>query len=184
MILLICILFFLIYLNFLNTKHIESIARKKYHNEFVLYDIGHNTFPHIYNNVDLSINILPISLILYSFVFLKHNADEIMLSIIVMIILRIIAIRITILPKCNQSCDKVTLLGGCHDQIFSGHTAITVLLCLFIYEHNKTLFVPSVIIAISQMFLIISTRSHYSIDVFIGLLVALLIFTNKQYLVN
>mgnify|MGYP003327093466 CR=1 FL=1 len=163
MLLLICLLLFSIYLNFLNTKHIESIAKKKYHNEFVLHDIGHNILPHISNNVDLLINFLPFSLSLYSFVFLKHNANEIISSLIAMIILRIIANRITILPKCNQSCDKVTLLGGCHDQMFSGHTAITILFCLFMYEHNKNLLVPSVLIAISQIFLIISTKSHYSI---------------------
>lgn len=175
------ILIILIYVNYLNTKQIENVA-KEYKTKIILHDEGFNTLPRINNNVNILINIIPIILIIYSILKLNNKFVEITSTIIIMIVLRIIANRLTILPHSDENCKGVSIQGGCYDKIFSGHMALTTLLCLFYYEETKNIYIPC-ILAVIQMFLLISTRSHYTIDVYIGLLIALLIYTNKNKII-
>ena len=75
-------------------------------------------------------------------------------------------------------------IGVCHDKMFSGHTAFTTLAILTLALKNSNLkpLVPIVIIA--QGVLMLIARAHYSVDVFIGFLVTLLVFTNKTYIMK
>ena len=175
------ILLLLIFVNYLNTKQIEKVAND-YKSKLILHDEGFELLPRINHNVNTLINIIPIILIIYSILNLNKKFVEITSTIIIMMILRMIANRLTILPHSDEKCKGVTIQGGCYDKMFSGHTALTVLLCLFYNEQSKNIYIPCILVVI-QIFLLISTRSHYTIDVYIGLLVALLIYTNKNKII-
>ena len=175
------ILLLLILVNYINTKQIDNVANH-YKTKIILHDEGFKLIPRISYNVNTLINIIPIILIIYSILKLNNKFVEITSTIIVMIILRVIANRSTILPYSDEKCKGVSILGGCHDKMFSGHMALTALLCLFYYEESKNIYI-SIVLIIMQMFLLISTRSHYTIDVYIGFLIALLIYTNKNKII-
>ena len=108
----------------------------------------------------------------------KHSEIVNLVSIIILI--RMISTRLTIFPSSDPKCNKCTAWGGCHDKMFSGHTAITVALCLYIYENNSNMAVPCLLTVITQSFISIATRGHYSVEVFIGGLIALFMFNSKN----
>jgi hypothetical protein len=95
-------------------------------------------------------------------------------------IIRIAITYLTVFPKSTKSaCNfyKFSLVGGCHDKILSGHTAMNVvasLQILSLYPQYKYILLPLNLLA---SFLIIASRDHYTIDVVIGYLVSILIFT-------
>lgn len=108
------------------------------------------------------------------------------LSIIVM--LRTISSNITDMPSSNPYCKYYTnfnsiytyTVGHCLDKIFSGHTAVTLLLVLVAKEYNlikESNFIYWIISQIIYVYLgLICTRHHYSVDVFISYIITPLIY--------
>ena len=170
----------LAYLNYLNTYNVEIIAKDSYTSEMKLQDIGHNWLPLIENNTNMLTNITPIILFIYVFLFMNDKHSEIVNLVSIIVLIRMISTRLTIFPSSDPKCNKCTVWGGCHDKMFSGHTAITVALCLYIYENNKNMAVPCLIAVFTQSFISIATRGHYSVDVFMGGLIALFMFNSKN----
>ena len=69
-------------------------------------------------------------------------------------------------------------IGGCNDLIISGHTITYVLMCLEVYDYFKYGFI--VYIPLIYKFLIIIHESrHYSVDVFLGVVISKLIWDRK-----
>ncbi|EER06384.1 conserved hypothetical protein [Perkinsus marinus ATCC 50983] len=62
---------------------------------------------------------------------------------------------------------RIFVSGGCSDLIFSGHMlyVISVTCALFRYSCNKYLKIFVLLLTILQAFLIVASRSHYSVDV-------------------
>ena len=174
-IILICIIF----LNLLSTKYLEKKSKYLYNDNVILNDIGHSYIKNIPYN-DYIINIIPVILVVSSYIFLNDKVNVIIPCMVVMLVLRMIANHLTILPKADKSCNGTgNFNGGCHDMMFSGHTAVVVFLCLFLHKQYPSFALHGVILSFLQMILLIATRSHYSIDIFIGMLVAFLIFSNR-----
>lgn len=168
-------------ISILVTMNVENRGNK-YPDNFVLDDIGFRLLPKIKHTIWLE-NILPaiLSGILLVTGLINH---ETITMFAVMILLRSVAIGLTIFPKtdpaCCVGCDK--RIGACHDKMYSGHTAITTLSMLVLASRfpQLTPLVPLVIA--TQGCMLVMTRGHYTIDIYIGFLVALLIFTNKHHL--
>jgi hypothetical protein len=95
-------------------------------------------------------------------------------------VLRSFTILLTILPKYEECNDPFTwqslFLGGCYDKIFSGHTSFVLLLTLMYYREHMINMPALYGINIFNILAILSTRSHYSIDVFIAIFVTITIF--------
>jgi hypothetical protein len=94
--------------------------------------------------------------------------------------IRSITIATTILPK-NDTCDdtlsfRTFFLGGCYDKIFSGHTATTLLLTLIYYREHIINLESLLSINIVNMFFIIATRAHYTVDVLLSIFVTTTIY--------
>jgi len=104
--------------------------------------------------------------------------------IVVVYLIRDITINLTILPKhekCKKSISKIyeNIVGGCYDKIFSGHFSIVYLLSLFYYSYGIITNIPVLVgWNILNAFLILITRSHYSIDIVMAFFVCSFVFTN------
>lgn len=169
-------------LNTWNTNELEKIAKKYYKNEVILKDLGHDLLPHITKYKTLCTDIIPILLIVFCFRAMRPDLAEIANVISIIMILRMISYRLTIFPTSDEKCDGVHANGGCHDKMFSGHTALVTAICLFVAKSRPKLQVPCILTVLLQMFMSVATRSHYSVDVFIGALIAGLVYSNKNYL--
>lgn len=108
---------------------------------------------------------------------------------------RSIAFLVTILPSASPSCrryprfpgDQVfdppggfldiflfkTAIRGCGDLIFSGHMTCVIIAALVVthYSPRKLFSIPSWMIVISEAFMILAQRLHYSVDVFLALVI-------------
>ena len=145
-----------------------------------IYDIIHNNLPSTRNLMTI-VDTTPFILlvvILFIDVNLFYNIIGFLITIF---FIRLVIINLTILPKDNN-CDikKSSLLsGGCYDKIYSGHFS-SVFMCLLILYTNKyiNLFIllySSIIFAL----LIITSRSHYTIDIFVALLIVIIVYENN-----
>lgn len=164
------------------TMNVEQRG-KKYEKNFVLDDIGFRLLPKIQGCTFWFENTLPF--LLGGILFMNKLLDHSTITMIaVMILFRSVAIGLTVFPKTNPACCVGCdwRIGACHDKMYSGHTAITTLSMLVLASKfpQITPLVPLVIA--TQGCMLVMTRGHYTIDIYIGFLVALLIFTNKHHL--
>ncbi len=170
-----------------------KIFYKKYEQKR-LYDILHNIIPYYKYSTYLSelcglIIIISISI----FFIIKPNikflySAFILLSIILFI--KCISGILTILPDSSGTCTYSNLFGSCNDLLFSGHVSkILILLLLVDYYDlipNNISYIYYILFVLMILF-ILSSRKHYSIDIFFGIIIALFIFMiyyNKNVFVN
>ena len=97
----------------------------------------------------------------------------------VLVFIRSITTFVTILPaqskKCENKNNLLTYLNGhCIDKIYSGHTALSLLVVLLYYKYNTLPITFTNILLILQIitaFFLILTRSHYTIDVILAYII-------------
>ncbi len=155
--------------------------KKTYNDNPQVYDIIHNNTPD-YSHYDYVINyIIVVSLIPMIINYKEDMAYDTIAVLLIVYILRCITINLTILPKhdkCTPSNNSNNdILNGCYDKIFSGHFAFTFVLSLMYYKYD--VISNEVILILWNLlnaFLIIVTRSHYTIDVVISLMVCLFVY--------
>lgn len=150
-------------------------TRKRSH----VYDIFHKFLPYYDNKYIYVIsNLYNTCIVLY----LIYNvpgilAPSILLYLKIMII-RAVAINITILPK-QKECDSENfgimsvIVGHCNDKIISGHFASLFIVTLYAlnagFISSNTMMILNIINAI----IILVTRWHYSIDILMAIIVVI-----------
>ena len=109
------------------------------------------------------------------------------ISAITLLIIRTICTLLTVLPKTDKPCHTntkhsfVTTIQECtNDYMFSGHTAFLCLALLHINEQLSGVMIPSIVLLCIVVYLLITTRSHYSIDIFIAMVLSYLVFHNAK----
>ena len=108
---------------------------------------------------------------------------------------RLITMSVTVLPQPNNNCKPPSerntidrwLSGGCNDSIFSGHTALVLILLLYINKGVKSSFMKAmmVLFAIGYSILIIMLRNHYTVDVVLAWFISVstfILYENREYL--
>lgn len=77
-------------------------------------------------------------------------------------------------------------LSWCHDFVFSGHMSLLVLGTLALVEMraNRILQLISLANAITGALLLLTTRSHYSVDIILAIIIVTLLFETKKYRVD
>ena len=158
-----------------------KLGEQHYNNKSCeLFDIFHKILPDLHNYENVINYILLIGLT--SLYFLGTNAliTEYISKIIIILLVRAFTIISTILPKHNKCESDLSIssffIGGCYDKIFSGHTAAILLLTL-LYFREHIINMPSLIgINLLNILLIISTRSHYTVDVLLAVFVTSTIY--------
>ena len=153
-----------------------------------VYDILHKLLPDLSHN-EWIVNYLAVS----AFIPLIINYSENLIIdligfMIVIYILRDITINLTILPKqsnCKMKKENEFtyydhIIGVCYDKIFSGHFSLTLMLTLLYYSYGIITNIPLLVVwNIINGLAIISTRSHYTIDVVMAFFVCAFIYTNN-----
>jgi hypothetical protein len=151
-----------------------------------VYDVLHKILPN-YDQKGWLTNYMALS----GFIPLLLNFNETFILefigfIMVVYLIRDVIINLTILPKhmnCSIKKEQMTnyeyFIGGCYDKIFSGHFSLTLMLTLMYYTYGYITNIPLLVgWNLINGLIIISTRSHYTIDVVMALFVCLTVFTN------
>lgn len=164
--------------NYATLKLGEQHYAKNKNNE--LFDIFHKILPDLHNYEDIVNYILVIALASLYFIGTNALITEYISKLIIILLIRAFTIVSTILPKHNKCEEKLSFrsffIGGCYDKIFSGHTAAILLLTL-LYFREHIINMPSLIgINLLNIFFILSTRGHYTVDVLLAIFVTSTIY--------
>ncbi|KAF4652484.1 hypothetical protein FOZ61_009637 [Perkinsus olseni] len=98
---------------------------------------------------------------------------------------RLITFMVTLLPGSAQHCaeeefnppadwgvilTRLFTSGGCSDLIFSGHMMYTIIVTCGIFRYSRDMYLKIflLLLTIVQGFLIVASRSHYSVDVVVA----------------
>ena len=173
------LLIFIIISNYITLKIGNKFYKDKENVE--LFDIFHIVLPD-FIEYSFIINYITIILATLSLFFLSNNSltIEFITKFIVIMLIRSITILSTILPR-HKECDVETdatsiLFGGCYDKIFSAHTSFILLLTL-LYFREHIINMPTLIgLNAANILLILSTRSHYTVDVLLAIFVTSTIY--------
>jgi hypothetical protein len=144
-----------------------------------VYDVSHLYMPDLqkYHWISDCVTLL----FLVPLIFYPSMLFEYILFFIPLFITRSIVNRLTVLPK-NKSCkpSNITMfIGGCYDKIYSGHFASVLLATLLYYKYNLINLNIIYIVNIINGILILLTRGHYTVDIYVALVTTLLFYQNN-----
>jgi hypothetical protein len=151
-----------------------------------LSDLGHKMIPSISQFYILHSDIILVSMLLALFIIIKspNTLQDFFKKGSILLLLRSISICLTDLPQIDNNDCKLgyqisKIVGGkcTNDYMFSGHTSMTLLISLFIMKELPYLQVPMLSITTIQIYIILATRMHYSIDIFIAILLTYLVYS-------
>lgn len=171
-----CLVFLQIYLK-------QFTIRDKCTNQRPLADLGHKIIPPISTNHILLSDAILVFMFLILFIYVKSPTVlcEFFRKGALLLVLRSISILLTDLPQINTDlcfvkADEQKDTNCTNDYMFSGHTSVTLLLSLFVMRTMPCLRIPLIGVNLFQVFLIIATRMHYSIDVFMAIALTICIY--------
>lgn len=145
-----------------------------------IFDIVHELTPDLHTFEDW-VNLIP-ALILLSFFVLPNGfslAKEFTGKLILIWFLRALTLVTTILPKHEKCTRRWTwqnsFKGQCYDKVFSGHTSFVFLACLLFFREGILNWWGMIAVTAIEVCIILLTRSHYTIDVIIALLITYIV---------
>jgi hypothetical protein len=152
-----------------------------------VFDLFHSVTPDLsdykaYNDIIVSLTALSFLVVPDGVTLFKEFAAKFVL----ILVLRALTTISTILPK-HEKCDATPrwsrlLRGQCYDKVFSGHTSF-VLLATLIYLREGILGWPAFIaINLANITGITLTRSHYTIDIVLAILITLLVYDGDYHI--
>jgi hypothetical protein len=173
------LIIYLIYSYFIN-EYLHSIGKNYYNNEDRVYDVCHKYLPNyeLYENIG-NYYIAIVSLLLIGKPSILFDVIAFMIPIY---FIRSIFMLITILPnsaKCEYNSKTAFITGGCYDKIFSGHAAILFIITLLLNKNKIINFSAIIFLNAINVFIILLTRTHYTIDIIVSYLVSYLVYTNN-----
>lgn len=191
MVLFICVFVF----TQLSLRQVTQITRE---NKIVtpLFDLYHQVLPeemrewHEYSDW---VPILPLLLFLY--LDRGQHCFKFLFMVGILYLLRAISFSVTILPSPSVDCKcewehqpesilrsilNICYQEGCNDLIFSGHTSMMIMSSLFLVYY----YLPNYPLSQCMLFfynvfgvlVIIGTRLHYTVDVYIASIICILLF--------
>ena len=148
-----------------------------------VYDIGHKVLPDWSRSRLANVTNDAMALLPFVLAYVWNLPDYYRLFAFVLAI-RWVTTLVTILPK-HKHCDDAVglapsnyLFGHCYDKVFSGHFSASLLMALLLYRNGNR--VPAWALVAYQVvhaLLIISVRSHYTIDLLVSVFVVMAILT-------
>jgi hypothetical protein len=172
----------------MSVYHIDKHGFKKGNsNVKCIYDVGHEYLPNLrykneyYNEILSYIRhfIAGFPVIIALITLSWENKTNFIIDLIILYTIRMISNNLTILPSiraCKRSENKLRI-GGCCDLMFSGHTLSCLIASLYIiYYVNDNYTSLLLVFNLVNQFLILSSRRHYTDDVFLAWFVVLTVF--------
>ena len=167
-------------------RYVTDVARNE-RLEKPLPDLYHNTLPESMRNWHEYSDFMPvIPLVLFHLLDKCKHFYEFWLLISIVYLMRAICFSVTVLPSPSRTCKcewetepetplrqllNILYQEGCNDNIFSGHTSMMVMSSLFLatYVVPNSTFCKSILVVynIIGFLIIIGTRLHYTVDVFL-----------------
>jgi hypothetical protein len=171
-----------------NFSSINTITRYDQNHKH-LYDLGFNLIPEISSSWHDYLVFLCIFLFTLRWIFVNVElVNKILIYMSITYILRLISINLTILPPIGD-CNHVYAdspyrsvfiydSSTCFDYIYSGHISWMIFIVLLSYynKHSKLEIIFYLLSLFMVGYLIIATRSHYSVDIYLGTLISTLVF--------
>jgi len=163
-------------------------------NNVILPDIFHDNTLKIDKKIPDYFLIIFIVIFLIYFLF-NREYQYILLLLLFYLLSKFICylyFSVTILPDSSKSCiksnnswDSILNLGSCNCLNISGHflNIIFIFLLLNLYFKNKYWYI-FVLLYIIYFYLICSSRNHYTVDCLNSTVIAILIFSQKKYIVK
>jgi hypothetical protein len=145
-----------------------------------IYDIIHNNLPSARNLMTI-VDAIPFILVVGILCIDVNLFYNIMGFLVTILILRLFIIHTTILPK-DKKCDikKSSIIsGGCYDKVYSGHFSVVFLCLLSLYMSKYINLFTLLFLSIIFALLIITSRSHYTIDVVVAFLIVIIVYQNN-----
>lgn len=159
----------------------------KQETEVKIYDILHENTPDLHDWKECN-DIIVFGLVLSVF-FIANPfpiVKEFLGKFLIIMLIRALTIVSTILPK-HERCDPQQswiqmIKGQCYDKVFSGHISF-VLLSTLIFLRENIISVPSFLaLNTAQFASIILTRSHYTVDVILGVVITYLVYDGDYHI--
>ena len=155
----------------------ENIKSKK---KSKIYDIIHNNLPSTRKLMTI-VDATPFILLVVIFFIDINLFYNIMGFLVPIFIFRLLVINITILPK-DKKCDiknSRVYTGGCYDKVYSGHFAVIFTSLLVLYTNQYIDLFSLITLSTISGLLIITSRSHYTIDIIVSFLVVIIAYQNN-----
>lgn len=144
-----------------------------------VYDVGHKVLPDLSQSRLANIANDAMALLPFVLAYAWNLPDYYRLFAIVLAI-RWFTTLVTILPKhkhCDDNADLAPsnyLFGHCYDKVFSGHFSASLLFALMLYRSSGGVpWQALVAYELVHAFLIVSVRSHYTIDLIVSAFVVM-----------
>lgn len=144
------------------------------------YDVGHTLIPRI-SISPFVINLAVVLSVLPLVVSLQMDAiTSFVVIYTVVMLIRALTINLTLLPEDDQcphrefSVDTL-IQGHCSDKVFSGHQALVATATIVGVQYGIIAPPLAIIYNVVVGLMLLATRSHYSIDIFLGALIPYLI---------
>lgn len=153
-----------------------------------IYDIGMIYIPDLSQNKILTIFVDIIPFVLPIIFFKNDTLLEFFKLSLYAMLLRSVFTHLTILPKIKKCDDSEftlynMIMGHCYDKIYSGHFVIIMLFALCaLHAYPNINLLLTIISLIIYAIMIIATRSHYTIDIAVSVIISLLLFKYKNQL--
>jgi len=151
-----------------------------------IFDLLHITVPDLheykaYNDVIITLTALSFFFIPNPIPIVKEFGAKFLLIMVV----RALTTIVTILPK-HDKCDTAMGLfnyfkGNCYDKVFSGHTAFVLLATLIFWRQGIISPAFFYFINLLNMAIIILTRSHYTVDVILAVVITYLVYDGDYH---
>lgn len=158
----------------------DRVKRNRKHPK--VYDIMHKILPDmsgqlmtLYHDIITALFIIPL---FYNVEMLKEYIGY----WLVVFTIRVILINITILPrnkKCNVKKLRWDFVKTCYDKIFSGHFSSVFLAVLLYVKYGWINLYQGALMCIIVSANILLSRSHYTVDIIVALLVCTIVYQNN-----
>lgn len=153
-----------------------------------LVDLGHARLPDLARHeqwIDALPTLLGAAVVGLALARPAHRArlGQTLATVALVTVLRCVCVSVTVLPSPICRLGRgVRAVGGCHDCIFSGHTALTLVLAHTLAQMAPRLAIPLAAYCVLTSLLIVATRSHYTIDVLVAWIVVYAVLATRKIL--
>lgn len=156
----------------------ERVKRNRKHPK--VYDIMHKILPDMSNQLTILYHDIITALFIIPLFYNVAMLKEYIGYWLVVFTIRVILINITILPR-NKNCNvrKWNFVKTCYDKIFSGHFSSVFLAILLYIKYGWINVYQGVLMCIIVSANILLTRSHYTVDIIVALLVCVIVYQNN-----
>ncbi len=165
----------------------KTFYQKEENKDVKIFDLLWHITPdlHQYRVVN---DLLPLGLFLF-FLMVPNVGPllkEFFGKFLIILLVRALTIVSTILPKHEKCNDNLNwhdyILGQCYDKVFSGHISFVLLICLILLREGILSLPTFFAIVGAQFATIILSRSHYTVDVVLGIVITYLVYDGDYHL--